>query len=373
MGDNLKISKMNKTMHIVYLTINTINRKIYVGVHKTENDTVFDGYIGNGINIYQPSTNKFPKTIFQKAVKKYGFGAFERITLFRDLTMEDAYNIEATIVDSKFLERSDVYNMKLGGIVSPDCSKEIHRYDLNGNYLQSWPSIEEAAKELGCAGMSISYAHINKSISFSSLWSEQKEDILDISEFTTIPQDKVVYKYDINGKFLASYKNTSELVKELQCCRENVRDAIKNKYLCKGYYLSYEKLDKYIVKEKIKRAGSSKVYQYTLKGDFIKEFENIDFVSKELNIKKGSLQSKLANNETYMGFQWSYEYLDKMDDIEKLSLSSKPKKIDQFTIDGKFVKTWDTYSECREEFPNVGKVLRGITKKCKGFVFKYSN
>lgn len=53
-------------MHIVYLTINTKNRKIYVGVHSTEDDKVFDGYIGNGINVRQPSTNKYPKTIFKK-------------------------------------------------------------------------------------------------------------------------------------------------------------------------------------------------------------------------------------------------------------------------------------------------------------------
>jgi hypothetical protein len=156
-------------MHIVYLTINTKNRKIYIGVHSTENDTIFDGYIGNGINIYQPSTNNFPKTIFQKAVKKYGFDSFQRITLFRCATKEEAYDIEATIVSDNFLLREDVYNMKLGGFVSPDCSIEIHQYDLNGNYLQSWPSIKTASKELGCSDMSISYAHINKTISHKSL------------------------------------------------------------------------------------------------------------------------------------------------------------------------------------------------------------
>lgn len=155
-------------MYIVYLTINKNNRKFYIGVHKTDDD-MFDGYIGNGINIFKPSTNKHPKTLFQKAVKKYGFDSFSRITLFKDLSMEDAYEIESLIVNEKFLLRNDVYNMKLGGIVSPDCSKKIHQYDLNGKYLKSWGSIETAAKELGCSAMSISYAHINKSISMDHL------------------------------------------------------------------------------------------------------------------------------------------------------------------------------------------------------------
>ena len=360
-------------MYIVYLTINIKNRKIYVGVHQTENDEIFDGYIGNGINIYQPSTNKFPKTLFQKAVKKYGFDLFQRITLFKCSTAEEAYEIESIIVNEEFLNRSDVYNMKLGGIISPDCSKEIHRYDLNGNYLQSWKSIDLAAKELGCSPMSISYAHINKTISFNSLWSTDKLEILDISNYSNIPQDKIVYKYDKNGKYLSYYKNTSELAKELQTSRENVRDSIYNKYLCKGYYLSYEKFDIFKIEQKIKRTSKDKVFQYDLEGNFLKEFENCDHVSQSLNISKKSLQSKMATNDTYKGYQWSYEKLESLNNIKNISNSSKPRKIDQFTLDGQFVKTWKTYSECRKEFPNVGKVLRGITNKCKGFIFKYKN
>lgn len=354
-------------MHIVYLTVNTKNRKIYIGVHQTD-DNFFDGYIGNGINIYQPSTNKFPKTIFQKAVKKYGFDAFERITLFKCKTAEEAYEIEGTIINEEFLLRPDVYNMKLGGIISPDCSIEIHRYDLNGNYIQSWKSIDLASKELGCSSMAISYAKINKTISFNSLWSEEKVDVLDITKYQNIPQDKPIYKYDKNGKYLSYYKNTLELAKELQTTKENVRDSVHKGYLCKGYYLSFEKFEKLTIKNKKKRNSSDKVYQYSLSGKFIKEFQNCEEVSKLMGFNKKILQSKMANNDTYKGFQWSYEKVNEMPNIEK---SSKPKKVEQYDLEGNYIKTWETFSKCREEFPNVGKVLKGITTKCKGFTFKY--
>ena len=41
--------------YIVYQTTSKVNNKIYIGVHKTENPDVFDGYLGNGIYIYRPS------------------------------------------------------------------------------------------------------------------------------------------------------------------------------------------------------------------------------------------------------------------------------------------------------------------------------
>lgn len=152
-----------------------------------------------------------------------------------------------------------------------------------------------------------------------------------------------------------------------------MRDAIHNERFCKGYLLSYEKFENFEVKEKIKRSKKDKVYQYNLKGDFIREFENCDQAASILNIDKKGLQTKMSSNNTYKGFQWSYYKVENLNNIEQKSSSSFPKKIDQFTLDGKFVKTWETYSECRDNFPNVGKVLRGITKKCKGFTFKYND
>lgn len=73
--------------YIVYLTtninssINGINR-IYIGVHQTENPEIFDGYIGCGVYVNQPSTYMYPKTPFQYAVKKYGTNSFKREILF---------------------------------------------------------------------------------------------------------------------------------------------------------------------------------------------------------------------------------------------------------------------------------------------------
>ena len=77
--------------YIVYLTVCTENNKIYVGVHKTENPDIFDGYLGCGVYTSNPTSYKKSKTPFQYAVNKYGVDKFRRITLKIFDTAEDAF------------------------------------------------------------------------------------------------------------------------------------------------------------------------------------------------------------------------------------------------------------------------------------------
>ena len=44
----IKLIEMEKIFNIVYQTVNTVNKKIYIGIHQTAS-LEFDGYIGNGI------------------------------------------------------------------------------------------------------------------------------------------------------------------------------------------------------------------------------------------------------------------------------------------------------------------------------------
>lgn len=90
-------------MYIVYETTNIVNNKIYVGVHKTNNIDVFDGYLGSGSALYS-------------AIKKYGNNKFIRKTLFIFDTSEEAYSKESDLVDEYFVKRNDTYNICTGGL-----------------------------------------------------------------------------------------------------------------------------------------------------------------------------------------------------------------------------------------------------------------
>ena len=127
------------------MTINNVNKNIYVGVHATENPDKWDYYLGCGTYANKPSSYKHPKTIFQYAVKKYGPKSFTRKTLAVFNNSEDAFELEAEIVNKDFLARKDVYNMVLGGGGLTDTSIECHMYTLTGEYVRSFDSIQDGA------------------------------------------------------------------------------------------------------------------------------------------------------------------------------------------------------------------------------------
>ena len=75
---------------IVFETINLDNGKIYVGIHKVNDPEVFDGYLGDGVDIHLPESYNKSKTQLQSAVQRHGINAFKRITLKEFNNINDA-------------------------------------------------------------------------------------------------------------------------------------------------------------------------------------------------------------------------------------------------------------------------------------------
>jgi hypothetical protein len=88
------------TFYCLYKITNTINGKIYIGVHRTSN--LDDGYMGSGKAI-------------QAAIIKYGVEHFHKEILETFYTSEEMYEREKQIVNEEFLLRDDVYNIQRGG------------------------------------------------------------------------------------------------------------------------------------------------------------------------------------------------------------------------------------------------------------------
>lgn len=234
--------------YIVYQTINKINNKIYIGVHGTESDD-FDGYIGNGVNIFRPASYKNSKTPFQFAVNKYGIKNFIRTTIKEFDNEEDAYKLEAFLVDKDFLKRTDVYNLALGGRLNEDNlknpKKEVYMYDLDGNFIRSFSGINIAAKTLDPTlpnGSHISRAirtggtFLNYQWSYEKLPTMKKIKTKKPKSFNTVNSPKIG-RYDKDGNLLEVFEN-------LTVCRKagysNANKVLqRQRDFCKGFLFKY--------------------------------------------------------------------------------------------------------------------------------------
>jgi group I intron endonuclease len=86
--------------YTIYQIINTINSKIYIGKHQT-ND-IDDGYMGSGKNL-------------KRAIKKYGIENFVKEVLYVFDSEKEMNYKEAELVTEEFCLRKDTYNICVGG------------------------------------------------------------------------------------------------------------------------------------------------------------------------------------------------------------------------------------------------------------------
>ena len=85
---------------IIYKITNTVNDKIYLGKHQTEN--LDDGYLGSG-------------KLLHRALKKHGREKFIKEILHVFTTEQEMNDREKELVTEEFCARKDTYNLCEGG------------------------------------------------------------------------------------------------------------------------------------------------------------------------------------------------------------------------------------------------------------------
>lgn len=354
--------------YIVYLTTNITNNKIYVGVHSTENPAIFDGYIGNSINIFESNPElKHPKIPFHKAVKKYGYNSFKRITIQVFDSMQEALDLEAYIVNEEFIAREDTYNITLGGGIPPIHSKIVYQYSLKGEFIKEYSSLVDAATTINGNGNLIGVAANYKRTAYGYLWSFNKYKYLNTEEYHINSPEIPVYLYDKDKNFIKSYKSITECTKDLNTYLAKVQRALKLGNEVDGYFIS-PILNSKFIKPKI-NSITGDIHQYNLKGEYIKSFINKEELKKE-GFDIYSINRAIKQDQTYKNYQWIRgEKLQHLNSKE--NIVHPVKKIGQYTLEGEFVREFKTVREARKLFPNISKVLRGGAKQCHGYTFKY--
>lgn len=360
----------NKFKYIVYQTINIINNKIYIGVHKTENPDVFDGYIGNGVNINWPSSYMDPKYPFQKAVKKYGTSNFRRSTLYIFNSKEEAFDKERELVNYDFVNRKDTYNCILGGNLRPLYynRNNVYQYDEQGLLLKKWDDVFDVSSFFGIWKESVYSAISTKNRLMGYYWSYNTS--INILEYSNPNKARRVYKYNENGKCIEIYDSIQQAAKENGYKACNLFNRIKEYSLTKGNYYSFELFDNY-VPISIKSLKNRIIYVYSENGEFekaipYKELKSYLGITSNKSITTTIKSKSLINSKQLR--------LEKYDKIEPYIKPNKSKAVVVYTTSGEFIGEYDSINKvCRElnlDNSCVNRVLRGVNKTTKGYIIK---
>lgn len=351
--------------YIVYQTINLINYKIYIGVHKTQNPEIFDGYFGCGVSLEKRYFMEHPKTYFQKALKKYGFKNFKRITLAVFDTAEEAFNLESLIVTKEFIKRKDTYNLALGGGSGGSYYNKVYQFSLDGKLLDEWDNNTVAAEAVGVCQPSICNAIKTKGSCAGYYWSRNLS--IDVSNYTN-HTGKEVFQYDSDGRLVNRFSTLTQAAKFTNDSEKTIYRAINSQMKRKGYYWSFVQKDKFIP-TKISLRGAT-IYVYSLEGKYITELNSPKKIKEFFNITSyGNLRSALLNNKPYLNYQVSLEFVDKLPPITLYGCIAK--KIGCFDQEGNLIETFPSIKQAvKSHGTKVVRVLRNQQSSYKGYTFK---
>lgn len=363
--------------YIVYLTTNLKSKigdinKIYIGVHKTNNPEIFDGYLGCGVYINKPSTYMYPKTPFQYAVKKYGVNAFRREILYIYDNSEDAFNKEAELVNSDFIKLDHTYNVSQGGKVMQNVdprkhSLPLYQFDLCGNLVKFWECTLDAEDFYGYDYSKFNQAISGRSEFLNSYWSRTNE--IDINLYGNHLL-KPVYLYTNKGKLLYSFGSRTECANFLECAPQSISNAIRNNNSIKGYYASDSVLDEYIPKPR-KCLQNSEIFVYSLSNGYLGKFKG-KAVMPIIGLYSFSKISKAINDNR----GWYKDFYLSLNEVESIPEKyTHNRRVEVYDKNGNLLEILNTVKEVKEKYQlnsaEINRILKGI-KQHKDYIFKYS-
>lgn len=280
---------------------------------------------------------------------------------------------------------------------------KITTYDLFGNVINKFESLEKCRLFYGCSQDSILNncngltATLNGMIfrydndPYDKYIEKFKDEILKEIMLTEYP----VYQYDLYCKLVGVYNSirdaityikkhepenkTVEPTTVLKCC-------LGERSICGGYFWSYEKYDldaNNIFKKEIEKFSNDNhrgllkrpIDVYSLEYKYITTFhtrleiKNFLGRSKTGEISKCLLKTDKASSA--YGYIWCYNGEEPDRNIKHIL------KVDQYTMDGIFIKTYNNASDAERSNPgiyssSIGKCCMGVLKQSGNFVWRYN-
>lgn len=310
----------------IYLFINKINNKVYVG-------QTYNKYTERW-TAHRISTDTY---YFHRAIRKYGWDNFNKYVVEQSesyIINEDNINIV-----NKWLDEREQYYIKLF-----DSNNRDKGYNSTSGGKTNYPEFTQI---------------INKT-------KEKKSN------------SKKVEQYDLNGNLIKVWNSVKEIYTTTQFKNDGISDCSKGlREFYKGYKWKIIDHEKQELNYKPITAPKP-ILQYDLNGNFMQEFESGTSVKRLLGIDDHLVRgccNKVYN--TSKGFVWIFKnensILPKLP-LEELESRNLDKRVIQKSLDGNIIKIWNTSTEASKALNlnsnGISKCARGKSKSSQGFIWE---
>lgn len=272
---------------------------------------------------------------FSRAISKYGWNSFTHEVLIRDLTQQEAEQKEIELIAHyKSADRNFGYNLDLGGSGAGRMSEETKKK------ISEW--------HIGMNAVSVS-------------------------------------QYSMAGEFIKEYSSQIEAAKEhsvsdsaiSMCCR-NILKSVNN------YIWRYS--DEELTEEHIKWCNTNDadnrkmpIKQYTMNGDFIKEYESAEYSSRVYGFDAPSIRQCCKHNrKSSHGFIWQYSDVELTEDFIAWCNSGTNREmvpVTQYSLSGKFIADFISMSDASKQTGSNVSMISGcckdVYKTANGFIWRY--
>lgn len=388
---NNKKVKINDLYNFgIYKHVNKINNKVYIGV----TSEVFCKRWSNGKKYI---ANEY----FYNSIIKYGWENFDhylyknkrwiKVKEYENRILDYEYSFsEACELERKLIKKyrkklgfNNVYNLSSGGEgFSKITTKRVLQYNLNGDFIKEYES-----SKIASLSTNINYSTIvmccNNKIKTAGryLWKYK-----DSNKKIIIPQkidnrNVKVLQYDLDGKYLNTYKSIADASKKNNICDNSIFLCCHNRRKQAGNYqwqfiTSSRKMEK-VNKNSIR---VREVLQYDLNGKFINKFNTLtEAINKFSNTSIGySCRNKCI---TAGGYIWIYNDKNKIKSLKwhlnKLKTKGRNtwKKVYRYDLMGNFIDTYESAISASKilniDVTFIYSVCSGRRLSCKKNIFLY--
>lgn len=202
---------MNNNSASFYLYIHIVPSKI----SSYKNDKYYVGITSRTPQVRWANGIGYKTQMFYRAIQKYGWDNIEHRILASRLTQNQAEELEKEIISYLKSNQPEYgYNIAPGGLYGGGNCVKIAQYDLDGNYIKSFPSIASAIHEIDPDLMNdgIHWALSKEGRSWRGfMWKTyDNTPMLTINPYIPFDCRTPVLQYDLYGNFIKEWNSLKE-------------------------------------------------------------------------------------------------------------------------------------------------------------------